>query len=133
MTALSANILYLDSLETEGVNLKGCVFYMKMLRFFRSFQKCKQNFSIFNINDTMPGRIETRHAISALLDAGKRPADIVQDLGCGRTLVHKVKKLKFERKDLSSFTRDRKKTVLTLRVTAAVNQVPRSRGQGSRP
>ena len=104
VTALSENILYLDSLETEGVNLRGCMFYMKMLRFFRSFKKCKQNFSIFNINDAMPGRIETRHAISALLDVGKRPIDIVRDLGCGRTLVHKVKKLKFEGKDLSSFT-----------------------------
>ena len=30
VTALSANILYLDSLGTEGVNLRGCVFYMKM-------------------------------------------------------------------------------------------------------
>ena len=29
VTALSANILYLDSLGTEGVNLRGCVFYMK--------------------------------------------------------------------------------------------------------
>ena len=34
VTALSANILYLDSLGTEGVNLGGCVFYMKMLCFF---------------------------------------------------------------------------------------------------
>ena len=30
VTAVSANILYLDSLGTEGVNLRGCVFYMKM-------------------------------------------------------------------------------------------------------
>ena len=78
MTALSTNILYLDSLGTEGVNLGGCVFYMKMLRFFRSFRICKQNFSILNINDAMPGRVETRQAISALLDAGKRPSDIVR-------------------------------------------------------
>ena len=76
VTALSANILYLDSLRTEGVNLGGCVFYMKMLHFFRSFRICKQNFSILNINDAMPGRVETRQAISALLDTGKHPSDI---------------------------------------------------------
>ena len=73
MTALSANILYLDSLGTERVNLRGRMFYMRMLRFFRSFRICKQNFSILNINDAMPRRVETRQAISALLDAGKRP------------------------------------------------------------
>ena len=56
VTALSANILYLDSLGTEGVNLRGCMFYMKMLHFFRSFRI----FSILNINDAMPGRVETR-------------------------------------------------------------------------
>ena len=33
VTAQSANILYLDSLGTEGVNLGGCMFYIKMLRF----------------------------------------------------------------------------------------------------
>ena len=31
VTALSANILYLDSLGTEGVNLRGCMFYMLSL------------------------------------------------------------------------------------------------------
>ena len=56
------------------------------------------------------------------VDVGKRPVDIVRDLGCGRTLVHKVQTLKAQGKDLSSFKRDRKKTVLTPRVTAAVRR-----------
>ena len=81
VTALSANILYLDSLGTEGVNLRGRMFYMKMLHFFRSFRICKQNFSIININDAMPGRVETRQAISAILDAGKRPCCVAENGG----------------------------------------------------
>ena len=70
----------------------------------------------------MPGRIKTRHAISALLDAGKRSADIVWDLGYGRTLVHKIKALKVQGKDISSFKRKRKNTIMTPRVTAAVRK-----------
>ena len=70
----------------------------------------------------MSKRTETRQAISALLDAGKRPRDIVRDLGCGRTLVHKVQTLKAEGKDLTDFSRNKRNTVLTLRVTAAVRR-----------
>ena len=70
----------------------------------------------------MPGRIKTRHAISALLDTGKRPADIVRDLGYGRTLVHKIKALKVQGKAISSFKRKRKNTIMTPRITAAVRK-----------
>ena len=48
----------------------------------------------------MSSRIETRQAISALLDAGKTPTAIVGDLGCARSMVYKVKNLKKAGKDL---------------------------------
>ena len=40
----------------------------------------------------MPNRVETRAAISALLDAGDGPKAIAEKLGVGRTTVFRVKK-----------------------------------------
>ena len=43
VTALSANILYLDSLGTEGVNLRGRMFYMKMSLSYSHFSTGYKN------------------------------------------------------------------------------------------
>ena len=64
---------------------------------------------------------ELRHAISALLDAGKTPTVIVRTLGCSRSVVYKVKNLKeVEGGDLGRKFSPRQRPVMTPRVRGAI-------------
>ena len=74
----------------------------------------------------MSERLDTRRAISRLLDAAKTPTMISKDLCCARSLVYKVKKLKEAGLDLEHAAPPRKKRVLTPRIRAGLKRRIRS-------
>ena len=87
-TALSEDILISSAL---GFGVRGWVIVQKMFLSF-CLKRKQQKFEFLNQHITMTGRIEVRHIISTLLNAGKTPTAIVRDLGCARSLVYKVNK-----------------------------------------
>ena len=74
----------------------------------------------------MTPNIETRQAISALLDAGKTPTEIFRTLGCSRRLVYKVKNLKKAGQTLEHAYKKRKNPVLTPLLCAKIKRKMKS-------
>ena len=70
----------------------------------------------------MSDRIETRAAISALLRAGKTVKAIVDDVGCSRALVYKVKNRVSAGKSPQVSPRKRNRPTLTPRVVAGLRR-----------
>ena len=63
-----------------------------------------------------------RHAIAALLQAGKTTTVIAKEVSCSRFLVYKVKKLQEAGKDLGYAFTPRVKAVLTPTVRAGIKR-----------
>ena len=95
----------------------------KVAEFFALFGKYKEKNNNKNNNKEMSNRLDTRAAISALLDAGETPAFISRTLSVSRTTVYLVKnKKKVGANPLEDLPRTRAHPVVTPRVLGGLKK-----------